>query len=156
MPVLALATHIPTRQIGTGFFQETHPERLFTECSHYCEMISTTRQMPRLLRIAMQSAVGKSGVSVLVIPGDVANELAHAPAQRSPHSNVLSEPSPTIVPPWRQVEELADALNSAERWCCGAGFAARTRVIRLARAQGPARHALGEGVDPVLNPIRWG
>jgi pyruvate dehydrogenase (quinone) len=94
-PVLALATHIPTRQIGTGFFQETHPERLFTECSHYWEMIG----MPRLLRIAMQSAVGKSGVSVLMIPGDVSNETAHAPAaQRPPHSGVLSDPPPTMVP----------------------------------------------------------
>jgi pyruvate dehydrogenase (quinone) len=146
-PVLALATHIPTRQIGTGFFQETHPERLFTECSHYCEMISTTRQMPRLLRIATQSAVGKSGVSVLVIPGDVANELAHALAQRSPHSNVLSDPSPTMVPPWRQVEELADALNSVEKVCLfvGAGVrAAHNEVMRLAETlKSPIGHALG-------------
>lgn len=62
VPVLALAAHLPTRRIGTGFFQETHPERLFIECSHYyCEMIGIP-QMPRLLQIAMNSAVGKSGV----------------------------------------------------------------------------------------------
>src|ERR1700759_5555583 len=58
-PVLALASHIPTHQIGTGFFQETHPERLFTECSHYCELISQPDQMPRMLRIAVQQALGK-------------------------------------------------------------------------------------------------
>lgn len=146
-PVLALATHIPSRQIGTGFFQETHPERLFTECSHYCEMISTPRQMPRLLRIAMHSAVGNSGVSVLVIPGDVANEAAHGPAQRSPRSNVLSGPPPAIVPPVEQVEALADALNAAERVCLfvGAGVrGAHEEVIRLAGTlKAPIGHALG-------------
>jgi pyruvate dehydrogenase (quinone) len=147
-PVLALATHIPTRQIGTDFFQETHPERLFTECSHYCELISTPRQMPRLLRIAMQSAVGKAGVSVLVIPGDVSNERAHTPAtQRSPRSGVLSDPPPTMVPPWRQVEELADALNTAEKVCLfvGAGVrGAHNEVMRLAETlKAPIGHALG-------------
>src|SRR6266404_8307972 len=71
-PVLAIASHIPTRQIGTGFFQETHPEILFKECSHYCELISNPSQMPRVLHIAMQSAIGKGGVGVIVLPGDVA------------------------------------------------------------------------------------
>lgn len=146
-PVLALATHIPSRQIGTGFFQETHPERLFTECSHYCEMISTPRQMPRLLRIAMHSAVGKSGVSVLVIPGDVASESAHGPEQRSLRSNVLSGPPPTMVPPRKQVEALADALNAAEKVCLfvGAGVhGAHDEVIQLAGIlKAPIGHALG-------------
>ena len=147
VPVLALATHIPSRQIGTGFFQETHPERLFTECSHYCEMISTPRQMPRLLHIAVHSAVGKSGVSVLVIPGDVSNETAYGPEQRSPHSDVLSDPPPTMVPPGKQVEALAEALNSAEKVCLfvGAGVrTAREEVIRLAETlKAPIGHALG-------------
>src|SRR2546421_201618 len=49
-PVLAIASHIPTEQIGTSFFQETHPERLFVECSHYCELLSQASQMPRLAR----------------------------------------------------------------------------------------------------------
>lgn len=148
VPVLALATHIPSRQIGTDFFQETHPERLFTECSHYCEMISTSRQMPRVLRIAMHTAVGKSGVSVLVIPGDVSHETAHAPVQRSTHSNVLSAgPPPTIVPPDKQVEALADALNAAEKVCLFVGAGVRNahdEVIRLAETlKAPIGHALG-------------
>jgi pyruvate dehydrogenase (quinone) len=128
-PVLALATHIPSRQIGTGFFQETHPERLFTECSHYCEMISNPRQMPRLLRIAMQSAVGKAGVSVLVIPGDVSNETVHAPAtQRSPHSGVLSDPPPTMVPPGSRWRSWPTRSTQPRRCACSwePGFAART------------------------------
>src|SRR5262249_60678851 len=61
-PVLAIASHIPTEQIGTTFFQETHPERLFVECSHYCELVSQATQMPRLARVAMQQAVRRRGV----------------------------------------------------------------------------------------------
>src|SRR3954466_639369 len=67
-PVLALASHIQSNEIGTGFFQETHPERLFQECSHWCELVSTPDQMPGALRIAIQTALGKRGVSVFVLP----------------------------------------------------------------------------------------
>src|SRR5690348_12110526 len=62
-PVLALASHIPSSEIGTGYFQETHPDQLFQECSHYSELISNAGQMPRVLRIAIQHAVGLGGVS---------------------------------------------------------------------------------------------
>src|SRR5215469_1578272 len=65
VPVLAIASHIPSVQIGTGFFQETHPERIFLECSHYCELISRAEQMPRMARIAIQQSLAKGGVSVL-------------------------------------------------------------------------------------------
>jgi pyruvate dehydrogenase (quinone) len=70
-PVLVLASHIPAAQIGTGFFQETHPERLFDQASHWCEMVSQPAQLPRLARIAIQHAVGLRGAAVLVLPGDV-------------------------------------------------------------------------------------
>src|SRR6201998_996500 len=71
-PVLAIAAHIPSSEIGTGYFQETHPDQLFRECSHYCELVSNPRQMPRVLQTAMQHAVSKRGVSVIVLSGDVA------------------------------------------------------------------------------------
>ena len=71
-PVLAIAAHIPSSEVGTGYFQETHPDQLFRECSHYCELISNPRQMPRVLQTAMQHAVSKQGVSVIVLSGDVA------------------------------------------------------------------------------------
>src|ERR1700730_10216581 len=71
VPVLAIAAHIPSNEIGSNYFQETHPERLFLDCSHYCELVSQAAQMPRVLEIAMQTALGMSGVAVLVIPGDV-------------------------------------------------------------------------------------
>lgn len=71
-PVLALAAQIPSHEIGTMYFQETHPERLFQECSCYCELLSTPGQMPRLLQIAMQTAISRRGVAVVALPGDIA------------------------------------------------------------------------------------
>src|SRR5258707_3979952 len=71
VPVLAIAAHIPSREIGSGYFQETHPESLFKECSHYCELISSANQMPRTLGIAILEATGKRRVSVGGVPGGV-------------------------------------------------------------------------------------
>ena len=93
-PVLAIASHIPTSEIGTGFFQATHPEILFQECSHYCEAISNPQQFERVLHIAMQSAIGKGGVGVIVLPGDVAG--VELPVDGS-HRSVVSQ-RPTFVP----------------------------------------------------------
>src|SRR2546428_5542802 len=72
VPVLAVAAQIPTAEIGSGYFQETNPEHLFAQCSHYCELISQPEQMPRVLEIAMQTAISKRGVSGIVLPGDIA------------------------------------------------------------------------------------
>src|ERR1700730_335878 len=72
VPVLGIAAHLPSGEIGSGYFQETHPQTLFQECSHYCEFVSTPHQMPRVLETAIREAVGKRGVSVVVIPGAVA------------------------------------------------------------------------------------
>src|SRR6185437_6118691 len=72
VPVLAIAAHIPSSEIGSGFFQETRPDMLFRECSFFCEVVTGPKQMPRAITMAMQTAAAKSGVSVLVLPGDVA------------------------------------------------------------------------------------
>src|SRR3954462_4139399 len=77
VPVLGIAAHIPSAEIGAGCFQETHPQSLFKECSHYCELVSGANQMPRVLEVAIREAVGKRGVSVVVMPGDVALQPAH-------------------------------------------------------------------------------
>ena len=76
VPVLAIAAQIPSAEIGSGYFQETHPQTLFQECSHYCELVSGADQMPRVLEVAIREAVGKRGVSVVVVPGDVALQPA--------------------------------------------------------------------------------
>src|SRR5215475_7102305 len=78
VPVLAIAAHIPSAEIGSGYFQETHPQNLFQECSVYCESVSAPNQMPRVLEVAIREAVGRRGVSVVVIPGDVALQPASA------------------------------------------------------------------------------
>src|ERR1700752_2608566 len=72
VPVLAIAAHIPSREIGSGYFQETDPKHLFAQCSHFCELVSDPEQMPRILETAIQTAISKRGVSVIVLPGDVA------------------------------------------------------------------------------------
>src|ERR1700676_144529 len=72
VPVLAIAAQIPSNEIGSGYFQETHPEHLFAQCSHYCELVSQPEQMPRVLEISMQTALSRRGVAVLALPGDVA------------------------------------------------------------------------------------
>ncbi|MFI6501151.1 pyruvate dehydrogenase [Nonomuraea typhae] len=141
-PVLALASHIPSTHIGTGYFQETHPERLFTECSVYCEPINWPGQMPRVLRTAIQHAVGLSGVGVVVLPGDVAHQKAVHPV--GAHDVLVRRG--VVHPPADQVAQLAAALNEAERVMlfCGAGVrGAHDEVMALAaRVNSPIGHAL--------------
>src|SRR5262245_48984998 len=141
-PVLAIASHIPTEQIGTSFFQETHPERLFVDCSHYCELVSQSSQMPRLARIAIQHAVGLCGVAVLVMPGDVLDRAAEHPTGES--SPVTARG--TVVPAEDQVSELAGRLNYARTVTlfCGAGVrGAHDAVMALAaKLHSPVGHSL--------------
>jgi pyruvate dehydrogenase (quinone) len=85
VPVLAIASHIQSEQIGTQYFQETHPDRLFTECSVYAEMISSAAQAPRVIPSAIHHAYGAPGVAVLTLPGDVADLEARPAAPRHPH-----------------------------------------------------------------------
>ncbi|ONI81262.1 pyruvate oxidase [Actinosynnema sp. ALI-1.44] len=142
-PVLAIASHIPSVQIGTGFFQETHPTQLFTECSHFNELITEPEQMARLLPIAMRTALGKGGVSVLTIPGDVAQLKTSGAASLSVP---LMTASP-VVPPQDQVAELAELLNSDEKVMLFAGAGVRgahAEVMALAdRLAAPVGHSLG-------------
>ena len=96
VPVLAIAAQIPSPEIGAGYFQETHPQTLFKECSHYCELVSEPQQMPRMLEIAIREAVGKRGVSVVVLPGDVALQAGSA----APLAKIggLLPPRPVVTP----------------------------------------------------------
>ncbi|HTJ59353.1 MAG TPA: ubiquinone-dependent pyruvate dehydrogenase [Devosiaceae bacterium] len=113
VPVLAIAAHIPSPEIGSGYFQETHPENLFRECSHYCELVSSPRQMPRTVELAIREAVAKRGVSVVVMPGDVALE----PAQQAPEipPQALMPPAAIAVPDHGSLDHLAEMLNGASR-----------------------------------------
>src|SRR3981189_149886 len=105
VPVLAIAAQIPSPEIGSGYFQETHPQSLFHECSHYCEFVSTASQMPRVLEVAIREAVGKRGVSVIVIPGDVA--LQPASAATPPKVEGLLPKPPVVTPSHDDLNRLA-------------------------------------------------
>ncbi|MGP3922901.1 pyruvate dehydrogenase [Streptomyces sp. 8N616] len=141
-PVLALASHIPSSEIGSGYFQETHPDQLFRECSHYCELISSPRQMPRVLQTAVQHAVGRGGVSVVALPGDIAAQPA--PERAEEHALVTSRP--TVRPGDAEIDELARMVDEAERVTlfCGSGTAgAHDEVMAFAeRVKSPVGHAL--------------
>src|SRR5215510_13280259 len=142
VPVLAIAAQIPSREIGSGYFQETKPEHLFAECSHYCELVSQPEQMPRVLEIAIQTALSRRGVSVVAIPGDVA--LREAVEQESrPH---FPEPALRVCPADDEIVALAKLLNESGKITIlgGAGCAgAHTELIELAgRLQAPIVHAM--------------
>jgi pyruvate dehydrogenase (quinone) len=142
VPVLAIAAQIPSQEIGSGYFQETSPEHLFAQCSHYCELVSHPSQMPRVLEIAIQTAVSRRGVSVVAIPGDVALEAAivDSPRLRFP------PPEPTVVPSEKEIEGLAKLLNTSKKITIfgGAGCAgAHSELIALAgKLNAPIVHAL--------------
>src|ERR1700731_5061910 len=112
LPVLAIAAHIPSAEIGSGYFQETHPESLFRECSSYCELVSTVEQMPRALEIAVRRAIYERCVSVIVIPGDVALKPAANASAPLPMGLV---PAQIVVPSGPTLDKLADLLNKARR-----------------------------------------
>ena len=141
VPVLAIAAHIPSSEIGIDYFQATHPESLFKECSHYVELVSNPHQLPQILNRAIRVAVGKRGVAVVVIPGDVA--LRPATAEVAPW---LVPVAPIVVPPNKEIEKLAALLNDGSRITlfCGAGCAgAHDEVVELARRlKAPIVHAL--------------
>ncbi|WP_031515748.1 pyruvate dehydrogenase [Streptomyces sp. NRRL F-5123] len=141
-PVLALASHIPSSEIGTSYFQETHPDRLFTECSHYSELISSAAQMPRVLQTAIQHAVGRGGVSVISLPGDIA---AHPAPQRSIEHALVTR-RPTVRPGDAELDALARMVDGARRITlfCGSGTAgAHDEVMAFAeRVKSPVGHAL--------------
>ncbi|HXW67368.1 MAG TPA: ubiquinone-dependent pyruvate dehydrogenase [Thermoplasmata archaeon] len=140
--VVAIAAQIPSAELGTSFFQETHPERLFRECSHYCELVAGPEQMPRVADIAIETALQKRGVSVIVLPGDVALEACAGPS--APSS--LTAVRPQIRPSDEELDRLASLLNAAERvtMFCGAGCAgAHAEVLALADAlRAPIVHTL--------------
>ncbi|MBK0001826.1 MULTISPECIES: ubiquinone-dependent pyruvate dehydrogenase [Erwiniaceae] len=142
VPVLAIAAHIPSSEIGSNYFQETHPQELFRECSHYCELVSNPEQLPQVLGIAMRKAILNRGVSVVVLPGDVALQLAPEGA-----SDAWYPPQqPLVRPTAGQLSALAEKLNAASNitLLCGSGCAgAHAEVVKLAETlKAPIVHAL--------------
>jgi pyruvate dehydrogenase (quinone) len=142
VPVLAIAAHIPSNEIGSNYFQETHPERLFLDCSHYCELVSQPSQMPRTLEIAMQTAISRQGVAVVVMPGDIAFKEA---ATQQPRLR-FRPAQPLLRPSDSDLSNLVNALDAAEKVTilAGAGCAgAHAELIDTAdRLKAPIVHAM--------------
>ena len=144
VPVLAIAAHIPSSEIGSGYFQETQPEILFRDCSHYCKLVSDPDQMPRVLEEAIRAAVGQRGVAVIVISGDTA--LKDAIDAPSPKVAGLLPARPLVRPADRDLDRLAALLNASSRvtLLCGSGCAdAHEELLALgAKLKSPMVHAL--------------
>lgn len=142
VPVLAIAAQIPSNEIGSGYFQETKPEHLFAQCSHYCELVSQPEQMPRVLEIAMQAALSQRGVSVVAIPGDVALRDA---VEQEPRLH-FPPPKPTVCPSDEEIATLAKVLNKSKKITIlgGAGCAgAHEELVELAgKLNAPIVHAM--------------
>ena len=150
VPVLAIAAHIPSSEVGRSYFQETHPQELFRECSHYCELVSTPDQLPGVFETAIRVAIAERGVAVVVLSGDIATmAMPQTPAIAS---SLI--PKPALVRPQDpDLDALAQMLNAAGRvtLLCGRGcFGHHAPLMRLAAAlNSPIVHALGgkEGVE---------
>jgi pyruvate dehydrogenase (quinone) len=140
VPVLAIAAHIPSREIGSGYFQETDPKHIFAQCSDYCEFVSEPEQMPRILETAIQTAISKRGVSVIVLPGDVA--LKDAVSGPRVH---FHQPKSSVCPSDEELNVLGELLNRSEKITIlgGAGCAgAHAELIEVAgKLQAPIVHA---------------
>jgi len=156
VPVLAIASHIPSTEIGLGFFQETHPTKLFEECSDFCELVTTPKQMPGVLHRALRTAIGQNTVSVIVIPGDVSLQ------EFDGNTPVFVPPSPVRrVPVDADIAAAADLLNGSRNVTilAGAGTAgAHDEVVALADAlKAPIVHAFrGKEVMEWDNPFDVG
>jgi pyruvate dehydrogenase (quinone) len=141
-PVLALAAQIPSSEIGTGYFQETHPDRLFAESSHYSELVSTPQQMPRVVQTAIQHAVGRRGVSVVSLPGDIAGQ----DAPQGTTELAMAPERPAIRPGDQELSRLVELVDGAKKVTlfCGRGVAgAHQEVMALAgKLKAPVAHAL--------------
>src|SRR6204780_687794 len=131
VPALAIAAQIPTDEIGSGSFREPHPEQLLAQCSHYCELISQPEQMPRVLEIAMQTAISRRGVAVIALPGDIGLRDA---VEAGPRLH-FHESQSTVCPSDEEIAALAGILTKSKKTTilAGAGCAgAHDELIELA------------------------
>src|SRR5690242_11589652 len=143
VPVLAIAAHIPRSEIGSEYFQETHPQDLFSECSVYCELVSTPEMAPRIIEMAMRAAIEENGVAVVVVPGEIF--LANAVESGWLTKPIVATRS-VVRPDDDGLRRAADILNAGERVTilAGAGAAgAHDELVQLASTlNAPVVHAL--------------
>jgi pyruvate dehydrogenase (quinone) len=142
VPVLAIAAQVPSQEMGSGYFQETQPQQLFKDCSYYCELVSQADQMPRVLGIAMRTAIARRGVAVVVIPGDVLQRECPSPFL----ALGIHQSASIVCPSAQDLERAAQFLNRAKQVTIlgGAGCeGAHEQLVALAaKLKAPIVHAL--------------
>jgi pyruvate dehydrogenase (quinone) len=142
VPVLAIAAQVPSSELGTAYFQETRPDILFRDCSYYCETVGESNNVPRILGIAMRTAIARRGVSVIVVPGDV----LLGPCATKTGSIDLADPAPFFHPSQQDLRKAAEILNGSARVTIlgGAGCAgAHGALLQMAEClKAPIVHAL--------------
>jgi pyruvate dehydrogenase (quinone) len=129
--VLAIASTIPSKEFGTGYFQETNTIKLFDDCSCYNQVAATPEQLPRMLQSALQHALQNKGVAVLGLPGDITSLTA----VKAETTTMLFRSHPVIRPSDSELLQFADLLNSFTKITifCGLGAAdAHKEVLDLA------------------------
>ena len=152
-PVFAIATHIPSTEIGSDYFQETNPEQIFSGCTHYCALVSTAGQMPRISELALQAAILERGVGMVILPGDVAAQTVDHPMLRHP---VLTD-RPVIRPDDTALDKAAELIAAAGKIAIHGGEGtrqAREEVLRLSEVlKAPVSYAYrGKDVLEADNP----
>jgi len=151
--VFAIATHIPSAEIGTGYFQETKPEFIFEHCCNYVGTISSAAQMPRISELAIQAAVLGRGVGMVIVPGDIsAARVEHELVKRP-----LIKSRPVIRPTDADLDRAVDMIGAAEKIVVFGGDGtrhARAEVLELAgRLHAPVGYAYrGKDVLEADNP----
>ncbi len=156
-PVFAIATHIPSTEIGSGYFQETNPEAIFSGCTNYVALISTAGQMPRVSELALQAAILERGVGMVILPGDIAAQTVETPMLGHP---VLTD-RPVIRPSDEALEKAVQLIAGAKKIAIHGGEGtrnARDEVLRLSETlQAPISFAYrGKDVLEADNPAGVG
>ena len=152
-PVFAIATHIPSTEIGSGYFQETNPEAIFSGCTNYCALLSTPGQMPRISELALQAAILERGVGMVIVPGDVAAQTVDHEMLRHP---ILTD-RPVSRPTDAALAKAVELVSRAQKIVIHGGEGtrqARDEVLRLSEAlKAPVSFAYrGKDVLEVDNP----
>jgi pyruvate dehydrogenase (quinone) len=131
-PVFAIATHIPSSEIGTGYFQETRPEEIFAGCCNYVGMIGSAGQVPRVSELAIQGAILGRGVGMVIVPGDICAAKVDDQIARHP---IITQ-RPIVRPCDSDLDEAAHLIERAERIAIFGGYGtrdARDEVLQLAQ-----------------------
>lgn len=156
-PVFAIAGQVPTRFVGTDYFQETHPETIFQGCTCYCQVASTATQAITMSRLALQAAMVQRGVGMVTIPGDVLDQKAEvALPERSFHGQ-----DPRVRPGDADLDRMVALLDAAKRPILFGGEGcrlARDQVLALAQAlQAPVGFTFrGKDILEADNPYAVG